>query len=164
MLSGDEIKELLNDVNIVRFSELKDYNSIEELLQPNTCIVIFWETQAYNRGHWTGLMRYDDYYEYFDSYGLSESEDFALIPKHMKKELKERDYLKALFDGNQVVQNSFDYQKWKDGVNTCGRWVVLRLYLFQCGYNLKQFHKIMRFKMKQNDFNSYDELALYYTQ
>ena len=162
-LSGEDIKEILN-VNIVRFSELKDYDSIEQILQPNTCIVIFWETQAYNKGHWTALMRYDDYYEYFDSYGLSESEDFALIPKHMKKELKERDYLKELFDGNRVVQNAFDYQKWKDGVNTCGRWVVLRLYLFQRGYNLRQFHKIIKSKMKQNDFDSYDELAVYFTE
>ena len=163
MLSGDEIKEIL-DVNIVRFSELKDYNNIEELLQPNTGIVIFWETQAYNRGHWTALMRYDDYYEYFDSYGLLESEDFALVPKQIKKELKERDYLKALFNGNHIIQNTFDYQKWKDGVNTCGRWVVIRLYLFQCGYNLRQFRKIIKSKMKQNNFKSYDELAVYYTE
>jgi hypothetical protein len=163
-LSGEDIKELLGDIKIVRFSELNDYSSLEELLQPNTCVVIFWETQSYNNGHWTALMRYDDYYEYFDSYGLSESEDFALVPKHMKKELKERDYLKTLFTGNKVVQNTFDYQQWKDGVNTCGRWVVLRLYLFQRGYNLKQFHKIIMSRMKQNKFKSYDELSVYYTK
>ena len=163
MLSGDEIKELLG-VNIIRFSELKDYNNIEELLQPNTGVVIFWETQAYNRGHWTALMRYDDYYEYFDSYGLLESEDFALVPKHTKKELKERDYLKALFTGENIVQNTFDYQKWDDKTMTCGRWVVLRLYLFQNGYNLKQFNRTIKSKMKQNNFDSYDELAVYYTE
>jgi hypothetical protein len=162
-LSGDDIKEIL-DVNIIRFSELKNYNDIEDLLRPNSCIVIFWETEDYNKGHWTALMRYDDYYEYFDSYGLLESEDFALVPKHMKKELKERDYLKTLFTGNQVVQNTFDYQQWKDGVNTCGRWVILRLYLFQRGYNLRQFHKIIISRMKQNKFKTYDELSVYYTK
>jgi hypothetical protein len=162
-LSGDDIKSILN-VEIVRFSELKNYSSLEELLRKNSGIVIFWETEDYNKGHWTALMRYDNYYEYFDSYGLLESQDFALVPKHMKKELKERDYLKALLRGENVIQNTFDYQKWKDGHNTCGRYVVLRLYLFKYGCNLEDFHKIMKSKMKQNKFKSYDELAVYYTE
>ena len=164
MLSGEDIKELLGGVEIVRFSELGDYDSIEQLLPSNRCsVVIFIETESYTRGHWCSLSRDGDSYIWFDSYGMQEKQDYALIPRHTKKSLKERNYLKELLQGKRLIQNKFDYQKWSNKSMTCGRWVVMWLTCFGLGGDLKTFNKKINNCMKKGGFSSFDELAVYYT-
>ena len=168
MLSGEDIKELLDEdvknINIVRFSDLNKYNSITELLpKKNTFIIIFWETESYYNGHWTCLIRYNNSYEYFDSYGLTEQEDYSLIPEDTKEDLDEKDYLKILFKNRLVIQNKKDFQRWDDKINTCGRWVVIRIYLFLQGYDLKHFTQQINSLMRLYGFKSYDDLAVYFT-
>jgi hypothetical protein len=166
MLSGTDIKDLLEqDVKIIRFSELKKYNSLKELLpNRNSFIIIFWETESYYKGHWTALMRYNNSFEFFDSYGLTEQEDYSLIPERTKEELNEKDYLKFLFKGHVVIQNKKDFQQWSNKVNTCGRFVVIRIYLFLNGYDLKKFTKQIDNLMKLYGFKNYDSLAVYFTE
>ena len=164
MLSGEDIKELLGDVEIVRFSDLGNYNKIEDLLPSRRCsVVIFIETESYTRGHWCSLSRDGDSYIWFDSYGMKEKQDYALIPKHTRESLEERNYLKELLQGKRLIQNRVDYQEWKNGVNTCGRMVVIWLYFFKNGGDLKHFNKNMKHNMKRGGFSSFDELSVYLT-
>ena len=168
MLSGDDIKKLLKDdvkkIRIVRFSDLYKYKTLQELLpKKNSFIVIFLETESYSRGHWVALFRYNNSFEFYDSYGLTEEEDYSLIPEDTKKNLNEKDYLKKLFKNNLVIENTKDFQKWGNNVNTCGRWIVIRVYLFLQGYDLKNFKKQIDLLIKLYGFKSYDELAVFFT-
>jgi hypothetical protein len=95
---------------------------------------------------------------------MKENQDYALIPKHTKESLEERNYLKELLQGKRLIQNRFDYQKWDDKSMTCGRWVVIWLTCFNLGGNLKSFNKKLRNRMKKGGFSSFDELAVYYTE
>jgi hypothetical protein len=165
MLSAEDIKELLeNDVKIIRFSDLNKYDSIIDLMpKKNTFIIIFWETESYYNGHWTCLIRYNNSYEFFDSYGLTEKQDYFLVPNDTKKQLNEKNYLKILFKNRLVIQNKKDFQKWGNNINTCGRWVVIRIYLFLHGYDLKHFINQIDNLMKLYGFKSYDDLAVFFT-
>jgi hypothetical protein len=169
MLSGEDISSLLKDdvkkIRIVRFSDLYKYKSLQELLpKKNSFIVIFLETESYNRGHWVALFRYNSSFEFYDSYGLTEKQDYSLVPNSTKKELNEKDYLKELFKNNLVIENTKDFQKWDDKISTCGRWVVIRVYLFLKGYDLKHFIRQIDLLMKLYGFKSYDELAVFFTE
>jgi hypothetical protein len=168
MLSAEDIKELLEDdvtnIRIIRFSDLYKYKSLKELLpKKNSFIIIFWETESYYNGHWTALFRYNNSYEWYDAYGLTEKQDYSLIPYDTKKDLNEKDYLKDLFKGHIVIENKKDFQKFDDKVSTCGRWVVVRIYLFLQGYDLKHFTQQINSLMKLYGFKSYDDLAVYFT-
>jgi len=167
MLSAEDIKDLLQEdtkVKIVRFSDLYNYKSLQKLLpKKNSFIVIFIETEDYYRGHWIALFRYNNSFEFFDSYGLTEKEDYFLVPNDTKKQLNEKDYLKNLFKNNLVIENKKDFQQWDKDINTCGRWCVIRIYLFLKGYDLKHFIKQIDLLMQLYKFNSYDELAVYFT-
>ena len=169
MLTGEDIKNLLKQdvkkVKIVRFSDLYKYKTLQELLpKKNSFIVIFFETESYSRGHWVAIFRYNNSFEYYDSYGLTEKEDYSLIPNSTKKDLNEKDYLKDLFKNNLVIENTKDFQKWDNKINTCGRWVVVRIFLFLQGYDLKHFIKQIDNLMQLYGFKSYDELAVYFTE
>ncbi|MFM7978045.1 MAG: hypothetical protein ACKPKO_01905 [Candidatus Fonsibacter sp.] len=67
-LSDEDIGTILGtDTNIIRYSELRHIDDLEELLTNNLnyCIVIYEDRP--NRGHWTALLRYNGIYEHFDS-------------------------------------------------------------------------------------------------
>jgi hypothetical protein len=51
----------------------------------------------------------------------------------------------------------------KDGVDTCGRYVAMFLYVFKRGYSLADFQKIMKRNLVSNGFKNYDELAVAFT-
>jgi hypothetical protein len=165
MLSGTDIKALLGDnIKIIRFSDLYKYNSLNELLpKKNSFVVIFLETEDYYRGHWVALFRYNSSFEFYDSYGLTEKQDYSLVPNSTKKKLNEDNYLKNLFKNNLVIENTKDFQKWDKNVNTCGRWVIIRIFLFLKGYDLKHFIKQIDLLMQLYKFKSYDELAVHFT-
>ena len=38
-----------------------------------------------------------------------------------------------------VIENTKDFQKWGNNVNTCGRFVVIRVYLFLQGLSFSFF-------------------------
>ena len=163
MFSIDDIRDLVGNVKMVKFDQLVEYKSIEQLLpKQKDCVVIFYETESANVGHWTALCRLNEAYIFFDSYGNSEQQDFSYIPMSLRNQLGiEKDYLKNLLKDKHVISNHIDFQKMRDGIDTCGRFVAMFLYIFKRGYSLADFQKIMKKKVK--DFKSYDEMAVYYT-
>ena len=59
-LTDSDIETYLGKkVNIINFSELKNYNHIDELLPDDKSYVIILIEQDKNTGHWIALMRYD---------------------------------------------------------------------------------------------------------
>jgi hypothetical protein len=165
MFSINDIRNLVGNVKMVKFSDLDEYSSVEELLpKQKDCVVIFWEIESINVGHWTCLCRLNQTYIFFDSYGHTEQEDFSYIPMTLRSQLDiEKDYLKELLKGKHVITNHVDYQQMKDNIMTCGRFVTMFLYIFKRGYSLSDFQKIMKKNLQRGGFKSYDEMSVAFT-
>ena len=70
-LSDSDIRTILGaDTKIIKYSELANISSLDELLPRlvDYCIILY-EAMA-NRGHWVGLLNYNGMFEHFDSYGI----------------------------------------------------------------------------------------------
>ena len=165
MVSADDFKKIVPNVKIIRFPELAKYNNIDQVLtHPNDCAIIFLideQTPTANIGHWTCIMRHDGNFEFFDSYGLSPSGDLSHIPMADRVRFGEAvDYLKELI-GGKLKHNKIDYQAWGNGVNTCGRFVLIRILAFMAGIrSRKEFHKFMQDMKKEYNCKTFDELAV----
>ena len=166
MVSAEDIKRMLGrGIKIIRFPELSEYNSIEEVLPySNDCAIIFFideQTPTSNIGHWTCIMRNGNRYEFFDSYGLSSKEDLEHIDKEKRIRFGEQhDYLKEL-GGKMLHHNPIQYQGWSPKIATCGRYAIIRLLAFMSGItNPRQFYKFMKHAKKEYGVDSFDELAV----
>lgn len=170
MVSSNDLKNILgDDLKIINFSDLRNYKTIYDLLpkKKDYCIIFYTDDMKNGVmiGHWTCLLRYKDYFEFFDSYGLSVSQELKFIsPEKRKRYGEETDYLENLLKPVKHNYNHFDYQKWDDETTTCGRWVIIRIFLFNEGI-IKQndFHNYLKKKVSKFGGN-YDKLSVYYTE
>jgi hypothetical protein len=70
------------------------------------------------------------------------------------------DYLKELI-GGKLRHNRIDYQAWGNGINTCGRFVLIRILAFISGItNSREFYNFMKNAKKDYGCKSFDELAV----
>ena len=165
MVSADDFKKTIPNVKIIRFPELAKYNNINQVLpNPTDCAILFLideQTPTANIGHWTCIMKHDGKFEFFDSYGLSPSGDLSHIPMQDRVRFGENhDYLKELI-GGKLRHNPIDYQSWKTGINTCGRFTLIRILAFMSGItDARQFYKFMKNAKKEYGCKSFDELAV----
>lgn len=167
-LDDSDIKKYIPNVKILKYSDLKSYNSIDKLLSPfNPYCVLLYESSP-NNGHWVCLLRYrpdnseDEIVEYFDSYGNEPDEPLTWIDDNTRRELGYNQcYLTDLFDKirQEVIYNDYKYQKEKKDINNCGRYCVLRILLNKKrGYDLEQFHTFMK-DLKEDWKDNYDEVV-----
>jgi hypothetical protein len=170
MVSGEDLKNILGDnLKIIKFEDLKNYKKIDDLLPKivDYCIIFYTEDRknGINYGHWTCLLRYKNYYEFFDSYGLNDEQELKFISKDKKILFGENvNYLKNLLKPVKHSYNKFDYQQWDEKITTCGRFVLIRIYLFKNGIITNDdFYKIMKKKLLQSKLKNYDELSLKFT-
>lgn len=134
-----------NEFPILKYAELASISSLDEIIPSDKGAVIILTESRRNEGHWCCLLKYDNKFEWFDSYGGASGKpdgELSFIGKAMKIMLGEdKHYLSKLLKetGKKVIWNKEKFQSLSDGVNTCGRWVVCRLLMFKCGYTLKEF-------------------------
>jgi hypothetical protein len=130
-LSDGAVREALGDVRILKYSELKNYKTIFELLPKiNTFFICLLEEDV-NRGHWVTMIRLEDGLFYFNSYGVKYDRDVSVIPRCVRKILGEdpaREFTRLL-GGRKCEWNRTVLQG--DKSQTCGRWVVLAI-VFCC--------------------------------
>jgi len=67
-LSNIDIAMYLDKPNIVKYSDLAKFNSIDQVFDGYPYVIILIES-GLNKGHWTCLCRYNNSVEIFDSYG-----------------------------------------------------------------------------------------------
>jgi Ulp1 family protease len=90
----------------------------------------------YNVGHWTALIRDGSNFEYFDSYGDSPKSILDFIPNYMNKQLGNNwnedlgKIIKSIKPSDKFMYNKFPLQQEMEDVNTCGRWVIIRVSTF----------------------------------
>ena len=154
---------------IKTFAQLSDYKDIYELM-PNKVDYVFLLTESEkNKGHWTLLLRRNNNFEYFDSYGHSPKQILSFTPKFMNQFLGNdwNEDLGKMLKSIVPPQIPFkDYSKKAfqdisiEEIATCGRWCIHRLYLFLMGSitnnefekTMKQHYTKMKVKL------SYDEI------
>lgn len=147
--SNYDIMDCLNcgPDQIIKYSQLKDYNSLEELLPlPFDYKIILLETNR-NTGHWVCVIRMKHIIECFNSYGIGIDQEWKYIPDSIERLLGQSTrYLSNLIkksEGFTVISNKYKFQSKSDDVATCARWVILRIELGKMGYALSQFVKMI---------------------
>ena len=147
-LSDSDIREYLPNANIIKYSELSKYPTLDDLL-PNVksyCFILYEDSP--NKGHWTVVSKpQEGVAEYFDSYGGYVDAPLKWTPESKRIGLGEgQPMLSKLFNKckEDVVYNKIAYQKSDPTVNDCGRWCVLRTLKMIKGLNLDQFHQFVK--------------------
>ena len=155
-VTSTDLQSIFKNCKIVKYADLDNYKDIYQLL-PNRMDFVFLLTESEkNSGHWTLIIRDDDTFEYFDSYGTPPKRILDYISKYMNKKLGndfQEDLGKMIISikpTDKFVHNKTKFQKEHKGINTCGRWVIARVSLFLSDdLNLKEFTKLMKTKAKK---------------
>lgn len=132
-LSSSDIEKLLfNQIKIIRYPELKNYQNIDSLLSPYNQVIILYEEKLHS-GHWVTLFLDDKkILHFFDSYGFYYPNDELNYIKEdfqYKNDMKSIYLIKLLTEKYMVDQNDIQYQSFDTNITTCGYWCILRLYL-----------------------------------
>lgn len=152
-LSDSDIRDHLPNALILKYSELDEYGTLDNIL-PNIksyCVILY--EHSHNTGHWVCISRpREGIIEYFDSYSGYVDCPLTWTPKAILEKL-DSDYptLSRMFDEcpEEVVYNKIKYQKQSNGVNNCGRWVVLRIRKMLDGMNLDTFYDFCKSECKR---------------
>lgn len=153
-LSGKNVIDICRgQTHIVQYHELYKYDSIEKLLEQHGTVTILYEITS-GSGHWV-CMYYDNDYtlNFFDSYAIGGGVPDADL-KYAEYNLNEgRPYLTLLLEkyNKKIIINNVRLQAFKKDINTCGRWVGIRL-LTRKKYTMKQFQDMFSTFKNHGDF------------
>jgi hypothetical protein len=133
-LSDDEIfNALKGHTRIFLYRDIINAYDIDDLFGPYDSVVLLYEKEP-QVGHWVALLRNNDVIEFFDSYGMfPESEKDYIDQNFIKMSGQRQNKLAQLlhdawYIGYRVEYNNYDLQVMKDGVSTCGRHVISRIW------------------------------------
>ena len=141
--------------DILKYCDLKNYATVDELLPEDKSFRIILIEKNYNNGHWVAIMRHGQTVEYFNSYGLRWDADWKFITRMIRTILGEgtnemsRLMAQADDDGYQTIWNHTRFQKFSPTVNTCGRWCTLRVETMRMGYSLPEFTEFVHDQAKR---------------
>lgn len=116
-LSDSDIRATIP--NIIKYEELNGL-SPEQLLRMLPLAILYQAGENY--GHWTLLLRTPEGIEHFDPYGIILDKEFDYL------RLQQPHYLASLLydSGEKINYSPWKFQRMAKGVNTCGRWIILR--------------------------------------
>lgn len=160
-LSNGDIENFLgHKPNLITYKELKKYDDIDKVLGKYGYVIILYETKQ-NFGHWTLIFkRNKNTIEHFDSYGLKPDDELKFIKTLFKiTNGTYQPYLTYLLlkSGYKIEYNEFPFQQMKQNINTCGRWILLRLK--NKDLDIYEFKKMLDKNLKKYKLKSYDELV-----
>jgi len=160
-MGDDDIKHYFPNAQILKYSELNNFDSIDEVLPNNKSFSFLLYEDSPNKGHWCCISRNDGEYEFFDSYGGRPDAPLNWNDKITNQMLGQgKKTLSQLFDNTDldVVYNDIKYQEEEPDVNTCGRHCVFRLKKMIEGLNLHEYYNFMK-NQKNKTGKTYDEIV-----
>ena len=85
-VTSTDIQSIFKNCKIIKYANLDQYSDIYQLLsnRMDFCVILT-ESETNNSGHWTLLIRDDNNFEYFDSYGVSQKNILDYIPNYINK-------------------------------------------------------------------------------
>ena len=151
MTDGDlERNTGIKSSEIIKYADLKNYNTITDLLPKEKDYKIILIEDRYNSGHWVCVLRDGKYISYFNSYGAKYDTDWKFINRMTRMILGEntnemtRLIDGAIKDGFTVEWNHHKYQRIGDAIQTCGRHCVMRIECSKMGYTKNaDYNKLM---------------------
>lgn len=159
-MSDADIKEYLPDARIFKYSELRKYHTLADMLPERLSYVIILYEDSPNVGHWVCVSKPDDNtVEYFDSYGGKPDAPLKWTPKQRRIGMGAGEpLLGILFDKcpEKVVYNKIPYQREGNHINDCGRWCCIRVLRMKAGLNLTQFYKYIKDQARQFHTDKFD--------
>lgn len=166
-MDDGDIRAYFPKARVMRYSELADYDDIEELLPSDKSHVFLLYQHRPNDGHFVCLMRYGDTIEFFCSYGSKIDGPLYWTALKDRQALGEgKPYLSLLLRKAgkrfKAVHNPVAFQSKKQGVATCGAYCVMRInQLVNHNQDLHEFIDWME-EIKKETKLSYDEIAANY--
>ena len=160
-LSDADIRQELGSVPIIKYNELKQYKTISELLPNNNdAVVVFIQWSPNSIGHWVCCYKQNDKYYYFNPYGNAPDKDLNIISRSMRRILGEDvDEFRRL-TGGKIEHSNKRFQRGE--VDTCGRWIILRVNMVKMGFSQKQFNAYMKQLKDLHKPMSYDDIVCLY--
>jgi hypothetical protein len=157
-VSSNDIINITKNNNIVKYKEIKNYETIDDLLGiKNGCFILF-ETQE-GFGHWCVLTKHNDLIELFDPYGIFiEKQKLYIDDENFKDPIN---WLSILLKkcNYRVSYNEYEFQNINYGqIGTCGKWCILR-YLNK-HIELNKFKNMIEKDMKKLNITEPDILAV----
>ena len=160
-MGDDDIRFYFPKANILKYSELANYNTLDDLLPNDRDYAFILYEDSPNKGHWTCVSKNNNQIEYFDSYGGAPDSPLNWNPKAKNSQLGQgQKILSNLLEGSskKVIYNPVKYQEEGGDINTCGRHCVFRLKQMKDGKNLAEYYDFMK-KLKSNSNKNYDEIV-----
>lgn len=168
-LSDSDLEKFLGpDVqqHIITYSDLADYQDLEQLLPHDKAYKIILIEYEKNTGHWICILRYGKMIEIFNSFGTKHDKDDFVNSKEINKYLGQSAlYLNKLIEKEiddglfYLIYNKIRFQKKSVHVNTCGRHCVNRIIcLLHFDMTLKTYVKFMADAEKRTKHND-DEIV-----
>lgn len=153
-LSDQDIRNVLGDVGFVLYPDLEDMEHIDECFDNMGRCILFCPNASPTSGHYTCMIRYKDYIEFFDPYGEK--------PEGFKKELSksrleqldiDKPFLTRLMRESKipVYYNTKAFQSSSPETATCGKHCITRL--LYAPYSLDKYAAIVKkSKLSPDDF------------
>ena len=166
-MDDGDIRAYFPNARVMRYADLADYESIEEVLPKDKSYAILLYQHRPNDGHFVCIMRYGKTIEFFCSYGSKIDGPLYWTALKDRKALGEgKPYLSMLLKKAskefKAVHNPVDFQSKKDGVATCGAYCVVRInQLVNHNQDLHEFIDWME-EIKKDTGLSYDEIVANY--
>jgi hypothetical protein len=138
---------------ILKYSELENYNNIDELIPDQDDYRILLLESEPSVGHWVALIRKGDTLEFFDSYGKTHKGELKYIPKFINNMLNQKDiYLTRIMKSSKnPIFSTLKLQKNNPNIATCGRHVIARILCSKAGYDLEDYERLIKNQSKERD-------------
>ena len=162
-LTDETIRNHLGkNAKIIKFSEFKNYNTIDDLLHGEKDYAIILIEQRLNSGHWCSLTKNFNKINWFDPYGYTPSNDLSWNDKSTNIELDQNPrYLLDLLDTSPypVLYNDVKYQRDGDHINDCGRHSIFFI-VNNVDYDrsLSEYYDFMKY-LKETYKLTYDQIV-----
>ena len=132
-LTGQDVDYLTkNKAVLLLYKDLLNYNSIFDAFSEHNVnnIILLFPVQSDTEGHYICVQKNDKTktVSHFDSYGISPDQELGYTTnQYVKRNLLGILYNKAQQQGWTFTYNKYQLQSWDTGINTCGRFCVLRV-------------------------------------
>ncbi len=129
-LSDSDILKITNGkTNIIKYDQLKNVNSIDDILKNGSCIILYVHTKP-GFGHWTSITKRGKTIDFFDSYGYRPDYHLFQNSKEQNHEFgTDEAYISNLLSESPYNVDYNSHKLQGKTTNTCGRWVGVRVML-----------------------------------
>ena len=162
-----EIKRFLPHAKIIKYSELSKVQDLDEILPSDKdYLIILVQNRGVSNGHWVVLLRDRNNWIYWDSYGRPIDAHLNDVPVQMLHSFGIKEpYLSNLLKkevkkGKRVVYNKIAYQGSGEGLATCGRHALFRIFHHLNNKDENEYKKHMD-RIKDKYGLTYDQIVSY---